>query len=116
MFCSKCGQELATGSAFCSRCGKAVNTPVVVVRDGFGTFIPPNPLALWSYYLGIFALLCGITALPAIITGIMGLDYAKKHPEAKGVVHCWVGILIGAFSLVLFLACFLLMLFASLPN
>jgi len=113
MFCSKCGQELATGSAFCSRCGKAVNAPVVVVRDGFGTFIPPNPLALWSYYLGIFALLCGITALPAIITGIMGLDYAKKHPEAKGVVHCWVGILIGTFSLVLFLACFLLMLFAQ---
>lgn len=113
MFCSKCGQEIATGSAFCSRCGNAVNAPVVVVRDDLGIFIPRNPLALWSYYLGVFALLCGITALPAIITGILGLGYAKKHPEAKGVVHCWAGILVGAFSLLLVLMFFLLLLFAQ---
>ncbi|OQA80644.1 MAG: hypothetical protein BWY31_03952 [Lentisphaerae bacterium ADurb.Bin242] len=101
MFCAKCGQELAEESLFCSKCGKSVNAPVVILRDGFDVFIPRNVLALWSYYLGIFSLLCGITSLPAIVTGIMGLNYAKKHPEAKGVVHCWVGIIVSIFSLLL---------------
>lgn len=110
MFCVQCGQELAAESAFCSRCGKAVTAPVVIVRDGLDFFIPRNTLALWSYYLGIFSLLCGLTSLPAIVTGVMGLAYAGKHPEAKGVVHCWVGILVGAFSLLLFLAFFLFLL------
>lgn len=100
VFCSRCGQELAEGSAFCNKCGNPIVSRVVV-NDGLCIFIPHNILALWSYYLGIFAFLCGITSIPAIITGFMGLNYAKKHPEAKGAIHCWVGITIGAVSLLL---------------
>lgn len=109
MFCSKCGQELADGSTFCSKCGKPVNSPVVVVNDGLGGLIPRNVLALWSYYLGIFSLICGITSIPAIVTGVMGLNYAKEHPEAKGAIHCWVGIIVSLFSL-LFVILFIYLL------
>lgn len=106
MFCIKCGQELAAGSEFCSKCGNPVKAPVVILNDGFNVLIPRNVLALWSYYLGIFSLIGGITSIPSIVTGILGLKYAKTHPEAKGVIHCWVGIAVGSLSL-LFLILFI---------
>jgi len=101
MFCIKCGQELAAGSEFCSKCGNPVKVPVVILHDGFDAFIPRNALALWSYYLGIFSLICGVTSIPSIVTGILGLKYAKTHPEAKGAAHCWTGIAVSSFSLVI---------------
>ncbi|MBO4648646.1 MAG: zinc-ribbon domain-containing protein [Lentisphaeria bacterium] len=94
MFCGKCGNQIPNGNQFCPYCGNPL-TPVVVVDSGLSTFIPNNSYALWAYYLGIFSLLCGITAIPAFILGIMGVKYANQHPEAKGAVHAWVGIIMG---------------------
>ena len=65
------------------------------------TIIPyKNEKALIAYYLGVFSLIpclgspLGITAL---ILGLKGLNYAKEHPEAKGQVHAWIGIIVGGF-------------------
>ena len=111
MFCQKCGTQVQDGSRFCPKCGSAIGSQtVVVVNDdsGLGILIPRNTLALWAYYLGIFSLLCGITAIPALITGILGLRYAKQHPEARGAIHAWVGIIIGGIALLLFLFIFII--------
>lgn len=99
-------------SKFCPACGTSVNSPpVVVVNDSLAVFIPKNMYALWAYYLGIFSLLGWIPVigiffwfllgLPAIICGIKGIKYAKQHPEARGVVHAWVGIGIGAVGMLI---------------
>ena len=111
MFCQKCGTQVQDGSRFCPKCGSAIGSQtVVVVNDdsGLGILIPRNTLALWAYYLGIFSLVCGITAIPALITGILGLRYAKQHPEARGAIHAWVGIIIGGIALLLFLFIFII--------
>ena len=102
MFCSYCGRDIADDVRFCLHCGNRVNGTPVVVDSGLSTFIPNNKYALWAYYLGIFSLLCGITAIPAFITGILGVKYANGHPEARGAIHAWVGIIAGAvwFALV----------------
>lgn len=57
-----------------------------------------NPRALIAYYLGIFSfipILGILLGIPAFILGIQGLGYFKQHPEAKGVVHAWIGIIAG---------------------
>jgi hypothetical protein len=71
--------------------------------DRTGGVIPyKNPLALTSYYIGIFSLLPCIGVLltiPAIICGILGLRAYKKQPAIRGVVHAWIGIGLAALSL-----------------
>jgi hypothetical protein len=34
--------------------------------------------------------------IAALVLGIKGLKYAELHPEAKGKVHAWTGIILGA--------------------
>ena len=64
-----------------------------------GGLIPTkNPQALTAYYLGIAALIpvLGIFfGIAALILGIKGVKFAKAHPEAKGAIHAWVGIILG---------------------
>lgn len=45
--------------------------------------IPRNACALWAYYLEIGSQICGITGIPAFITGILGVRCAKRNPQAK---------------------------------
>ena len=79
--------------------------------SGVSTLIPyKNIPALVGYYLAVFSglgLLCPpagfVMALPALILGIIGLKKAKAHPEAKGTVHAWIGILGGAFFCIVFI-------------
>ena len=67
--------------------------------DATGGLIPyKNIPALLAYYFGVFSLIpvVGlILGLAAFVLGIMGLSKAKKHPEIKGKVHAWVGIIMG---------------------
>lgn len=97
MFCYRCGKANEDDNRFCKYCGTMIRPPAVVVPEDLNYF-PPNPDALWAYYLGIASLLCGITGIPAIVMGIRGLRYAKLHPEARGEVHAWVGIIGGALT------------------
>lgn len=53
-----------------------------------------NPRALIAYYLGVFSIIPGL-GIAAFILGIQGLGYLKQHPEAKGAVHAWIGIIVG---------------------
>lgn len=33
--------------------------------------------------------------IAAFVLGLKGLQFAKKHPESKGKVHAWIGIIAG---------------------
>lgn len=71
--------------------------------DSTGGLIPyKNGPALTAYYLSIFGFLCCLTPLPvgfvAMTLGIMGLRKRAQHPEVKGSVHAWIGIVLGAIS------------------
>jgi hypothetical protein len=64
-----------------------------------------NGMALMAYYFGVFGLIgCvlggvgGVVGIAPIILGILGLMKASKDPEARGRVHAWVGIGLGAFE------------------
>lgn len=71
--------------------------------DATGGLIPyKNPHALTAYYLGIFGLfpLFGFfLAIPAFILGISGLRKRQANPAIKGSVHAWIGIVLGALSI-----------------
>jgi len=118
MYCSNCGKQIADDAAYCSGCGAAQKKdPRIVQADpGCGVFIPPNTSALWAYYLGIFSLVCGLLALPAFIMGICGVRYANRHPEARGKVHAWVGIILGGIWTLLWTALTVVLLFGIITN
>ena len=78
--------------------------------DATGGLIPyKNAKALISYYCGVFGLIScflvlGCFGIVPIILGVMGLKYAKEHPEAKGQAHAIVGIVLGSLEVLTFLA------------
>jgi len=63
-----------------------------------------NPYALMAYYCGVFSLIpCAglVLGSAGFVLGIMGLREARRHREAKGKVHAWIGIVVGGlFALV----------------
>lgn len=71
--------------------------------DATGGLIPyKNAKALTAYYVGVFSLIpcLGLILGPiAIVLGILGLGYAKKHPGARGQAHAIVGIVLGVLVL-----------------
>jgi hypothetical protein len=71
-----------------------------------------NPAALWSYYLGLFAVIpcLGIAlSLLALDQGKKGLDFANQHPEKLGKMHSIVGIFFGVFWLATYVVILVLM-------
>jgi hypothetical protein len=57
-----------------------------------------NPAALIGYYLGVATLIPGfglITALPAIICGVIGLVQSNKDPSIGGGGHAITAIILG---------------------
>lgn len=80
--------------------------PKDTATEVVATVIPfRNKPALIAYYLGVFSIsalipffgVVGVVmALAAFILGIKGRKLAKENPEAKGIVHAWIGI-IGGF-------------------
>lgn len=122
IFCTKCGFRNRKPLVRCGGCGAGPKAsaagPVVTGSDGtFGGLIPyKNSSALVSYYLGVFSLLpcIGIlTGVVAVILGIRGLRYAEKHPEAKGQVHAWIGIVAGGGFAAVYLLLLLLVVWVG---
>jgi hypothetical protein len=76
----------------------------VATADATGGIIPyKNPLALTAYYLGLFGLIPFfglILAIPAVILGVLGLKKRKQNPLIRGVAHGWLGIVLGAISII----------------
>ena len=106
IFCTKCGERNAENNFKCTRCGSLLHgepPPKYVAADDSGliTFIPyKNSQALLAYYLGIFSIIPCLGSpmgIAALVLGIRGLRFATAHPEAKGKVHAWVGIIAGGF-------------------
>jgi hypothetical protein len=103
MYCTKCGADNDERATRCTMCGdplsKQAQPAPPVASDTVSSVIPyRNPQALIAYYLGVFSIIPFIGALLGIVgfvLGIMGLRHAARHPEAKGRVHAWVGIIAG---------------------
>lgn len=73
--------------------------------DAVATIIPfKNPSALIAYYLGLFSCIpvVGlILAIIALVLGVQGLIYVRKHPKAHGTAHAWVGLVCGTIGLLI---------------
>jgi hypothetical protein len=86
--------------------------------DATGGLIPyKNGLALGSYYTGVFSLIpcVGLVLGPiAIVLGFLGLNYANKHPRARGKAHAIVGIVLGVLVLLGHVGLFGLMLLSGI--
>ena len=103
MYCPKCGTQNDDNNYRCIKCGHVLQpvkqTPPVQTEGILSTIIPyKNASALTAYYLGVFSVLplIGIVlGIAAFILGLKGLQFAKEHPEAKGKIHAWIGILVG---------------------
>jgi hypothetical protein len=94
--------------------------PVIGKSSSLNTIIPyKNPRALMAYYFGVFAVLplIGIIlGFAALALGISGLRFRRLKPEAGGVVHAWIGILVGGFFALLWLALFCGVIVVKLRN
>lgn len=88
--------------------------------DSTGGIIPyKNPSALIAYYCGIFSLLPCIGLIPGIaglILGIRGLQYRSRHPEVRGSVHAWIGVVMGGIMSLIWLAGIALGIVSALAN
>ncbi len=92
--------------------------PPPAQSDAVSTLIPyKNVPALVGYYCGVFAIIpCLFIGWAGLILGIIGLKKAKEHPEAKGKVHAWVGIIAGGLFALLYTAVTIVSVAASLAN
>lgn len=67
--------------------------------DETGGIIPyKNTAALIAYYLGVFSLIpcLGIPlGITAFVLGIVGIRNYSENPRVSGVVHAWIGIILG---------------------
>ena len=70
-------------------------------NDLVGIMIPTgNKPALISYYVALASLLpaLGIVAgIVAVVFGVKGIRLARRHPEVRGGLHAWFGVLFGGF-------------------
>lgn len=120
VYCCQCGEVNPFNSLTCVKCGTPLHEPVratdpfprtpanVQSQGGGNPLIPSkNPNALIAYYLGVFCilqLLClglPVLSIPAVIFGILGVRHETQHPEARGGVHAWVGIIAGGIVTVI---------------
>lgn len=106
MFCPKCGSENKDDAIKCVKCAELLRQ--VKPDDALGGLIPyKNVPALVSYYLGVFSIIPCIglfLGIAAFILGIKGLQIHKAHPESKGKAHALIGIIVGGFFGLLYLA------------
>jgi hypothetical protein len=80
--------------------------PPAADDSGLSSVIPyKNVPALVAYYCGVFAIIpCFFIGWAGLILGIIGLKRAQEHPEAKGKVHAWIGIIAGGLFALLYTA------------
>ena len=98
MYCPKCGAENPDNAQFCRSCNRILtNVPMVTPNPDAKT----SPLAIASLILGVLApFTCFITAIPAIVLGIVGLvKISKSAGQLKGSGLAIAGIVIGPATL-----------------
>jgi hypothetical protein len=107
--CPMCGESIAVEARKCRFCGETVSDdpPPGTKDEPLAGMIPyKNPPALVAYYLGLFSLLpgCFPIGIAAFILGLKGLKNVRQHPEVRGTVHAWIGVIMGGFLALLWLA------------
>ena len=102
LYCYKCGQRNAATSVSCLQCGVELKHVAQAdsIEDTIISRVVPykNTQALAAYYCAVFALIPCVGVILgyiALVLGILGLKYAKAHPEAHGKVHAWIGVILG---------------------
>jgi Domain of unknown function (DUF4190)/GYF domain 2 len=82
------------------------SAPAPPVDNPIAALVPyRNAPALIAYYLGVFSLIPCLgypLAIGAVVLGIIGLKRARQHPESKGKVHAWIGIILGGLVMIIF--------------
>lgn len=123
MFCQRCGTQNDDNNYRCTRCQALLHPPAppaVRTDDSLAAMIPyHNPSALTAYYLGVFSLIPFLgmfLGIAGFILGLKGLRFARQHPEARGKIHAWVGVLVGGFFGLLYLALTLTFVIAILSG
>lgn len=98
--CPACKQPVSRAAVACPHCGQPFRQ--ATGEEAVATVVPyRNPSALIAYYLGVFSLVpCfGLLLAPfAFVLGILGLRYRSRNPQAHGLAHAWIGIIIGGLS------------------
>lgn len=77
--------------------------------DTASAIIPyKNPPALIAYYIGLLAfcmscipIIGAVVGCTSLVLGIIGLRKRKADPRIHGSVHAWIGIVLGAFAILL---------------
>lgn len=100
MYCRKCGAQNADDANSCMSCGSALASGAVPSGAGKKT----SGLATASLVLGILSpLTCLITALPAVICGIIGLvKISSSKGRLKGIGFAVTGIALPIIVLPVF--------------
>jgi hypothetical protein len=124
-YCPACLVEFL-GQPHCGPCrdyrlSQMQGTPVQAVSTPptLGDHIIPakNPMALASYYTGVFSLIpcVGLVLGPAaLVLGIMGLKARARDPNLPGQTHAIVGIVLGSIATLLYGGLVILMLIGML--
>lgn len=112
MYCPKCGTQNIENTPICQSCGQPLSIP----PDMPQTAVKTSALAIWSFVLamiGLFTFM--ITALPALICGIISLvKIGKSNGRLKGTGFAVAGIAVPAVSLMLIIPMMLAILMPSL--
>lgn len=115
MYCPKCGTQNPDAAQICSSCSgvlpaSTAQAPIAAVKT--------SRLAIASLVLGILSFVtCLVTALPAIILGIVGLvKIAKSAGRLKGNGLAIAGIAVPAAASLLFAPMMLATLFPALAR
>ncbi len=97
MYCPRCGIQNADNAQTCVSCGYVLPT---LSPAGMSVQIQTSGLAIAAFVLGLLSLFTlGLTALPAIILGIIALvAIGRSGGRLTGTAFAVIGIVIPAFS------------------
>jgi prepilin-type processing-associated H-X9-DG protein len=112
MYCPKCGTQNPENAKVCLSCAQSLP----VLSDAPQTGVKTSALAIWSFVLAIIGLFTFmLTALPALICGIIGLvKISKSKGQLKGTGLAITGIVIPTISAI-FLPILMILLAILMP-
>jgi prepilin-type processing-associated H-X9-DG protein len=99
MYCPKCGTQNPENSKVCLSCSQPLPASLEVPQTGAKT----SALAIWSFVLAIIGFFTFmITALPALICGIISLvKISKSNSQLKGTGLAVSGIVLSSIGVII---------------
>jgi hypothetical protein len=91
--------------------------PMPSPDDFVGRMIPTgNKPSLVAYYASIGSLIPLLGIVPgviAIVFGVKGVRLVRRHPEVRGGIHAWFGLILGGVFTLVWIAALLFILVSS---